>query len=299
MSEVITINPGTPSTGPTLGLSIINEQPVRLLQDNPQAPVIVAGSRGRDTIRVASPDNTTVYVISGDAGDDTIEGGAGPDILSGNGGDDRIAGGASEDLISGGVGNDRLRGDAGLDVLEGGVGNDVLDGGDGNDTLLGGPGNDELSGGAGEDMLRGGDGQDTLRGGDGADTLRGGAGDDILIPGAGKDVMKGGSGSDTFRFDAGSITPGALKRIVDFNISDDRIEISRAVLPGSGLSAGRLDGENFVVVRDIALVSVTEVLVYEQKSGIVYYNPASGRDVPLFQLRGGLSEISASNFTIL
>lgn len=298
MSEVITIDPGTP-TGPTLGLTIINEQRITLLQSSPEAPVVVSGSPGADTVRVTSPDNTTAYVIAAGPGDDIVEGGAGPDSLSGNGGDDRIAGGASEDLISGGVGNDRLQGGAGLDVLDGGVGNDVLDGGDGNDTLLGGPGNDELSGGAGEDMLRGGDGRDILRGGEGADTLRGGAGDDILIPGAGKDVMKGGAGSDTFRFDAGSITPGALKRIVDFSIEEDRIEISRSVLPGSGLAIGTLGEDDFAVVRDLALESAEAVLIYEQKTGIVYYNPASGRDVPLFQLRNGLSEISASNFTIL
>lgn len=300
MSELITVNPGTPSTVPILGLRIINEQPVRIIRDNAFSPVVGIGSAGKDTFEVASSTNGTEYIISGDAGDDTIVGGAGSDIFAGNGGNDNITGGQGDDKLIGGVGSDRLQGNEGLDVIDAGLGDDTLRGDEGNDTLLGGPGDDELFGGANEDVLRGGDGKDLLSGGDGADTLRGGRGNDILVPGAGRDVMKGGFGSDTFRFEAGSTGVGQLDRIVDFKPSDnDRIELSASLLPGSGLGDGDLSDEDFEIIRDISLEEATATLVYEQKTGIVFYNPEDGKNVPLFQLKANLDDLSASNFTII
>ncbi|MBF2048247.1 MAG: calcium-binding protein [Leptolyngbya sp. IPPAS B-1204] len=302
MSELITVNPpGTPSTGPTLGLNIINEQPVQVFKQSATGPVVVAGSPGRDVIRVSSPGDVTGYVIEAEAGNDEIIGGAGEDQLSGGAGNDRIEGGRSRDKIFGGNGNDQLFGNEGIDVIDAGEGDDRVEGGDGNDVLLGGPGNDRLFGGNGEDLLRGGNGRDILSGGDGSDTMRGGRGNDLLIPGAGRDVMKGGFDRDTFRFEAGSTGPGQLDRITDFNPSDDTIELSRALLPGSGLGRGQLSSENFAIVQDVEaeVITVTATLVYEQKSGILYYNPASGQDVPLVQLQANLSELSAANFRIL
>lgn len=302
MSELITVTPpGTPSTGPTLGLSIINEQPLQIFQQSPDSSVVVTGSLGRDVIRVASPNDVTSYVIQANAGNDEVTGGAGEDQISGGAGNDRLAGGQNRDKLFGGNGDDQIQGNEGIDVIDVGKGNDRAEGGDGNDVLLGGPGNDRLFGGAGEDLLRGGVGRDILSGGDGSDTLRGGRGNDLLIPGAGRDVMKGGFGNDTFRFEPGSTGPGQLSRIVDFTPSDDTIELSRALLPGSGLGRGQLSSEDFAVVEDLETetITTTATLVYEQKSGIIYYNPASGNDVPLIQLQANLNNISAANFTIL
>lgn len=299
MSELITVNPGTPSTGPVLGLNIINEQPVTLFRESTDSPTFAVGSGGNDSIEVASPNDSTTFFITGGPGNDTITGGSSGDNLSGNGGNDNISGGRSGDAIFGGLGNDQLAGDDGIDIIDAGRGDDTVNGGQGNDTLLGGPGNDELFGEAGEDLIRGGDGEDTLFGGDGSDVLKGGAGDDILVPGAGRDVMKGGFGQDTFRFTPGSTGVGQLDRIIDFKASDDTIEISRSLLPGSGLQTGELTSDDFEVVEDLSQAIVTTgVLIYEQKSGIVYYNPTDGKDVPLFQLQANLSDINASNFTI-
>jgi Ca2+-binding RTX toxin-like protein len=110
--------------------------------------------------------------------------------------------------------------------------------------------------------------------------------------------MKGGFGRDTFRFNPGSTGPGKLDRIVDFNPKDDNIELSRALLPGSGLQRGKLSSEQFAIVEDVSSARTNAVLVYEQKTGILYYNPGSGKDVPLLQLNANLSDISASNITI-
>lgn len=299
MSELITVNsPGTSSTGPVLGLSIINEQPVQLIKESSNNPIVAVGNTGKDVFRVTSSDGTA-YSISGNGGNDEITGGPGSDILAGNTGDDRISGGAGGDTINGGPGSDQLSGNDGIDVINAGAGNDTVNGDEGNDTLLGGPGNDRLFGGDGEDLLRGGDGNDILSGGAGSDSIRAGKGNDILIPGAGRDVMKGGAGKDTFRFEAGSTGRGQIDRITDFKASDDKIELSGALLPGAGLSKGTLSSEDFAIVSDIGVDTTTATLVYEQKSGIVYYNPGSGKDVPLFQLQTNLSDISSSNFTIL
>ncbi|QYO62682.1 calcium-binding protein [Leptolyngbya sp. 7M] len=121
MSELITVNPpGTPSTGPTLGLNIINEQPVQVFKQSATGPVVVAGSPGRDVIRVSSPGDVTGYVIEAEAGNDEIIGGAGEDQLSGGAGNDRIEGGRSRDKIFGGNGNDQLFGNEGIDVIDAG-----------------------------------------------------------------------------------------------------------------------------------------------------------------------------------
>jgi Ca2+-binding RTX toxin-like protein len=72
--------------------------------------------------------------------------------LSGDAGDDEIDGGSDNDLLSGGAGND---------VVIAGDGDDTVDGGDGLDSFEGGSGNDFLSGGKGSDLIDGGVGFDT------------------------------------------------------------------------------------------------------------------------------------------
>jgi Ca2+-binding RTX toxin-like protein len=91
-------------------------------------------------------------VVLGEAGHDTIFGGADRDILDGD---------SADANASGAYGDDYLDGSAGDDTLFGGKGNDVLIGGAGQDQLLGGEGDDVLWGGADIDVLQGGEGKDT------------------------------------------------------------------------------------------------------------------------------------------
>ena len=134
--------------------------------------------------------------LTGDAGADTLAGGAGGDRLSGMGGDDLLDGGQSGDTLFGGDGSDRVSGGPGDDTLFGGDGADALFGNRDDDILFGGGGNDLLNGGGGSDRLSGGDGADTLRSGSGDDTLDGGRGDDRLDGGSGKDRIAGEEGAD-------------------------------------------------------------------------------------------------------
>lgn len=109
-------------------------------------------------------------------GNDTINGGGGPDILdmrtnagpissdgktvtSPSGGTDTITG---MNAIVGGSGNDTLSGFA---VIQGGAGDDVLGGDDMDEHIEGQDGNDTLQGGGGNDTLDGGKGADTFTGG--------------------------------------------------------------------------------------------------------------------------------------
>lgn len=174
--------------------------------------------------------------LTGDDGDNTIEGGAGNDILNGAGN------GAAGDTLSyknataairvslatlvaqntGGGGWDTVAGFENVvgskfaDVIEGDAGANFLDGGLGIDTLsyasdtagvtvhLDGS---AISGGsaAGDQFvnfenLRGGSGNDVLAGNSGTNRIEGGAGNDTLAGKGGSDVLVGGTGTDTVDF---------------------------------------------------------------------------------------------------
>ncbi|MFD9700498.1 calcium-binding protein [Lentzea sp. NPDC059081] len=67
----------------------------------------------------------------GGDGDDSLQGGSGPDVLLGGDGDDTMTGGLGPDQLFGGDGDDVLDepvGDAGGNLLQGGPGNDKIDG---------------------------------------------------------------------------------------------------------------------------------------------------------------------------
>ncbi len=94
-------------------------------------------------VRITPSTAPNTYVIFGDDGANTINGGV------------------QIDHLYGGFGTDTINGLAGDDYLEGNEGDDTLNGGDDVDTLLGGTGNDTLDGGKGGDQLKGGQGNDT------------------------------------------------------------------------------------------------------------------------------------------
>jgi Ca2+-binding RTX toxin-like protein len=86
------------------------------------------------------------------------------DTLTGNAGNDFLNGGNGNDSLIGNAGNDILIGDNGTDFLVGSAGDDLLDGGNGSDTLTGGLGTDILTGGNGKDIFvfASGEGIDTI-----------------------------------------------------------------------------------------------------------------------------------------
>lgn len=118
-------------------------------------PVAIRSFGGAPTLA-----RTVAIAVAGQGGDDTLTVDASlgevPAVLSGGAGQDTLQGGEGNDLLLGGAGDDDLNGGAGSDVLYGGLGDDALDGGgaDGSrDLLVGGPGADAFSEEDGEDDI--------------------------------------------------------------------------------------------------------------------------------------------------
>jgi Ca2+-binding RTX toxin-like protein len=168
--------------------------------------------------------------LTGDAGDNTINGWDGEDTLIGGAGNDRLFGAYGPDVLIGGAGDDLLSGWIADQVLwsDGyynvavfsgnfadytivyGAGvvtvTDSVAGRDGSDTLLtvqvlqfadGSRTLFPIGGTNGNDMLFGTGLDDTLVGMAGNDTISGGAGNDTLVGGLGNDSLNGGDGIDT------------------------------------------------------------------------------------------------------
>ncbi|KIC82811.1 peroxidase family protein [Pseudomonas sp. C5pp] len=169
--------------------------------DNAGDVVVEATAAGTDTVRATAAS----YTLGANVENLTYIG-AGNFTGTGNGLANIITGAAGNDTLNGDGGNDQLLGGLGTDTLNGGAGDDTLDGGGGNDSLFGDTGNDNLQGGAGDDNLDGGNGVDVLQGGDGNDTLFGGVGNDTLQGGAGNDFLNGAAGNDTVVGGAGDDT---------------------------------------------------------------------------------------------
>ncbi|HBS49821.1 MAG TPA: hypothetical protein DEA05_06900 [Rhodobacteraceae bacterium] len=133
--------------------------------------------------------------------------------------------------ITGNGGDNRLEGRAGEDGISGGAGDDMILGGANSDKLWGGEGDDVLRGGAGADRLRGDEGDDRLVGNRGAGRLFGGDGDDTLLGGTGADQLTGNDGADVFLFlrAAHSTNSAASDRITDFVQGEDLVDLSQLV----------------------------------------------------------------------
>jgi hypothetical protein len=92
--------------------------------------------------------------------------------ITGDHGNDTINGGLERQSVLAGHGNDLVHGDGGNDVLDGGPGDDVVHGDGGHDILVGGAGVDRLLGGAGPDVIRARDSwRDAITCGPGQDTV--------------------------------------------------------------------------------------------------------------------------------
>jgi Ca2+-binding RTX toxin-like protein len=70
-----------------------------------------------------------------------------------------------------------------------------------------------------------------MSGGSGNDILSGGAGADTLNDGAGTDFLTGGAGLDKFLFN-NMETSVNRETIADFNLSEDKIQFSKAAYTG-------------------------------------------------------------------
>ena len=176
-----------------------------------------------DTFSSQVPAAVAPLVIWGEAGDDTLTGGAASESFEA---------GSGYDDVFGGDGNDWLGGGPDDDLLDGGAGSDQLNGGEGDDDLYGGPGADtadyssdldpvevtlddqandgdeseldyvaadveNVQGGRSDDLLTGNEADNQLSGSDGADQIAGAGGADLISAGDDNDIVEGGPGGDS------------------------------------------------------------------------------------------------------
>jgi Ca2+-binding RTX toxin-like protein len=193
--------------------------------------------------------------LTGDSGNDLIQGspladnvraGSGRDFIEAGDGPDDIQGGSSTDTlvypasratpvnVTVGTGNfndggaedqasngrrDTVHGD--VEAVAGTPQGDLIAGDSSSETLIGGLGNDVLNGNRGNDTLLGLEGDDVIVGADGQDLLRGWLGADRLFGGGGNDRVSGGPDDDLVVGNLGSdVLKG--KSGIDFLRAKDR-----------------------------------------------------------------------------
>ena len=223
---------------------------------------IINGGAGIDTAVISGNPNApfnhgafanlTTGISTGGAGTDTL---IGIENLTGSDFKDQLTGNAGDNVLNGGANVDSLFATQGVDVYDGGTGahDTVYFNGqpaaianlatgtysfDANnhgtllniEDLVGGSGGDTLIGNAAANTLDGMDGDDTIAGGLGNDLIFGGAGSDTLIADGGNDQLTGNYSffdfgdyaSDTFVIgtNAGAIT------VNDFELGVDKLDVS-------------------------------------------------------------------------
>jgi Ca2+-binding RTX toxin-like protein len=156
--------------------------------------------------------------------------------------------------------------------------------------------------GTGSDNITTGAGADKVDGGLGPDIISTGAGADIVTDSSGRDTVTLGGGADTFLLPVGlkKFTRSTISLVTDFSHPDDTITVSKSLLKGSKFKSGVLKGSSFTSVKRINQVgeNVKPLIVYEQKTGIVYFDPVKGKNQPLVNLPANQKTIRANDFTI-
>jgi hypothetical protein len=116
-NDTIAINPS--KDGKSLVVTVNKATAATVPMANVTGRIVVHGLGGNDKIAV-SPKVTIGADLYGDAGNDSLTGGAGDDVLIGGNGNDKLAGGVGRNILIGGVGADKLTGGTGDDLLVGG-----------------------------------------------------------------------------------------------------------------------------------------------------------------------------------
>jgi Ca2+-binding RTX toxin-like protein len=280
---------------------------------------VLSGGSGADSLQGGIGSDFAAYRASG-AGVTVDLNEAGAQISGGDASGDTLSG--IENLIGSSFA-DTLTGDSGNNILhDGGVGgNDTLIGQGGNDSYavynagvaiveVAGEGNDRVN--AGVDFvlanglsieylnttslhatyainLTGNELRQLVRGNDGANVIDGAGGFDFLA---------GMGGADTFRFST-ALGVGNVDRIVDFDVTDDTIQLDSSIF--TALGAGALTAaefkDNFLAPRD-----ADDRIIYNSNTGSLFYDAdGTGTDFAAIKfavLTPGLS-LSAADFVVI
>jgi Ca2+-binding RTX toxin-like protein len=120
------------------------------------------------------------------------------------------------------------------------------------------------------DALVGEEGNDQLFGLAGKDQLFGYGGNDKLWGGANSDTLVGGTGSDIFVFDAAPNSKTNIDWVVDFNVKNDTIHLSKKIFSKIA-KKGTLSKDAFVVGDRFK--DAEDRILYHKTAGALFYDP--------------------------
>ncbi|WP_333701256.1 calcium-binding protein [Sphingobium yanoikuyae] len=225
--------------------------------------VIEATGGGYDAvfsrIDYSLPDNVEALTLIGRANVDAI-GNDLDNVLTGNAGNNRLQGLSGEDVLIGGAGDDIYHVNSAGDVV-------IEAPGEGNDLIVSSRSIDLLSMADVENVRLVGGRSLNLNGNALDNVLQGNAGDNILRGFGGHDVLTGGAGRDIFGFDR---TPGMgnLVTITDFVVGEDRIDLvgtAFAALAPGALSEGSFASGGMASDAD-------DRILYDGATGGLFYD---------------------------
>ena len=254
------------------------------------------GGAGTDTL-------TQIENLIGSAFNDILTGGAGANRIDGGAGDDLFIVAAAADhtadeAIIGGSGTDELRftstaaSTLTVSANTTGVERIVIGTGTGASAVTTGTTaiNVNASALSGAVNIVGNNGANILTGGAGADTLSGEIGADRLNGGLGNDLLIGGAGADTFIFDSAPNAISNIDTISDFSVVDDTIALENAIFTALGVRTGVLSAAAFRV--GAAAGDADDRVIYNSANGTLIYDSngnAAGGAVQIATLATGLA----------
>ncbi len=231
--------------------------------------------------------NTLNNTITGNAANNTLNGGGGNDTLIGGLGNDTYFVDSTGDVV-----NEALS--AGIDTVNASISYtlganleqlSLTDSGAING--MGNALNNLIRGNGANNTLRGGAGNDKLNGWAGNDTLVGESGNDLLIGGAGSDLLRGGAGADRFYFY--NLSEG-IDTIVDFNVVDDSIYVSRTGFDGTLTAGAAISAAQFRL--GAAAGNNSDRFIYNKNTGALFFDvdgTGSSAQIQIAQLQTGLA----------
>lgn len=120
------------------------------------------------------------------------------------------------------------------------------------------------------EQIVGENGNDRLYGQGGNDQIFGQGGNDTLWGGKGNDTLAGGAGKDVFVFDTRPHARSNLDYVLDFNVKDDTIHLSKKVF--SKLAKKGTLAKGAFVVGD-HFKDGNDRILYHKKAGALFYDP--------------------------